>query len=112
MSEPTLFGAAVCRKPRAGIRQFRWCGLRAAAPGEADPTIAVNVSRRHLADPRVLADVAAALAASGLPPELLVLEVTETVLVCDQSQGHLLHRPVPAPEAGALLRLAESAGTV
>ena len=31
---------------------------------------------------------------------------------CDQAQGYLLHRPMPAAEAGALLRRAESAGTV
>jgi EAL domain-containing protein (putative c-di-GMP-specific phosphodiesterase class I) len=52
-----------------------------ARPGE--PTVAVNISGRHLVDSRVVADVAAALAASGLPAELLVLEVTETVLVDD-----------------------------
>ncbi|SDM84737.1 diguanylate cyclase (GGDEF) domain-containing protein [Geodermatophilus siccatus] len=50
-------------------------------PGEPEPTVAVNVSGRHLADRRILQDVADALAASGLPPRLLVLEVTETVLV-------------------------------
>ena len=52
-----------------------------ARPGE--PTVAVNISGRHLVDSRVVADVAAALTASGLPAELLVLEVTETVLVDD-----------------------------
>jgi EAL domain-containing protein (putative c-di-GMP-specific phosphodiesterase class I) len=31
---------------------------------------------------------------------------------CDQAQGYLLYRPMSAPEAGALLRRAESAGTV
>ena len=29
----------------------------------------------------------------------------------DRAQGSLLHRPMPAPEAGVLLRRAESAGT-
>jgi EAL domain-containing protein (putative c-di-GMP-specific phosphodiesterase class I) len=51
--------------------------------GEPEPTVAVNISGRHLADRRVVADVADALAASGLPAHLLVLEVTETVLVDD-----------------------------
>lgn len=50
-----------------------------------EPTIAVNVSGRHLADRRVVQDVTDALAASGLPAHLLVLEVTETVLVADPS---------------------------
>ncbi|MGY1617189.1 EAL domain-containing protein [Geodermatophilus sp. SYSU D00691] len=54
-----------------------------AADGGPEPTIAVNVSGRHLADRRVVADVRDALDASGLPAELLVLEVTETVLVDD-----------------------------
>ncbi|MGY1736316.1 putative bifunctional diguanylate cyclase/phosphodiesterase [Geodermatophilus sp. SYSU D00684] len=52
-------------------------------PGAPEPTVAVNVSGRHLTDPRVVTDVTDALAASGLPAHLLVLEVTETVLVDD-----------------------------
>jgi diguanylate cyclase (GGDEF)-like protein len=66
---------------------------RAADPvhdGGPEPTIAVNISGRHLADRRVVADVADALAAADLPAELLVLEVTETVLVDDPiAIGHL-----------------------
>jgi diguanylate cyclase (GGDEF)-like protein len=59
----------------------RW---RAETPaGCLEPTMAVNISGRHLTDPRVVQDVADALAASQLPAELLVLEVTETVLVSD-----------------------------
>jgi diguanylate cyclase (GGDEF)-like protein len=53
------------------------------APGEPEPTMAVNISGRHLTDSRVVQDVADALEASRLPAELLVLEVTETVLVSD-----------------------------
>ncbi len=182
----------------------QWRAEFPAVPGDPEPTIAVNISGRHLADRRVITDVADALAASGLPAELLVLEVTETVLVddplayehltelramgvsiaiddfgtgytsigqlrhmpvdtlkidrsfvastepahrelvvlmiraahtfgltvvaegveepaqlarlkaqsCDQAQGYLLYRPMPAQEAGALLRRVESAGTV
>ncbi|WP_155858854.1 putative bifunctional diguanylate cyclase/phosphodiesterase [Candidatus Blastococcus massiliensis] len=60
-----------------------WRAESPAAPGLREPTIAVNISGRHLADHRVITDVADALAASGLPAELLILEVTETVLVDD-----------------------------
>ncbi len=64
-------------------RLAEWRTAAPAAPGEPEPTMAVNISGRHLADPRVLTDVADALEASGLPARLLVLEVTETVLVDD-----------------------------
>ena len=46
-------------------------------------TVAVNVSERELFDPDFTAQVAGVLAATGLPPEALVLEVTETVLAAD-----------------------------
>ncbi|MBN1091203.1 EAL domain-containing protein [Blastococcus sp. TML/M2B] len=64
---------------------------RAEHPAAELLTVAVNVSGRHLSDSRVVQDVVDALAASGLPPELLVVEVTETVLVNDPAAfGHLV----------------------
>jgi diguanylate cyclase (GGDEF)-like protein/PAS domain S-box-containing protein len=45
--------------------------------------ISVNVSARQLSSPGLAQDVGAALARSGLPPERLVLEVTETELMRD-----------------------------
>jgi len=57
-------------------------GIEADGP---EPTMAVNISGRHLADRRVVQDVVDALAAADLPACLLVLEVTETVLVDDPS---------------------------
>jgi diguanylate cyclase (GGDEF)-like protein len=67
---------------REATRQLAaWRHATPAADGEPEPTIAVNISGRHLAEPRVVQEVADALALSGLPPHLLVLEVTETVLV-------------------------------
>ncbi len=52
-------------------------------PGAADLSMAVNVSPSQLGSPGLLADVRTALASSGLPPEALVLELTESVLVRD-----------------------------
>nr|WP_231134750.1 EAL domain-containing protein [Motilibacter deserti] len=46
-------------------------------------TMAVNVSGRHLGSPRILDDVADALAGSGVDPSCLVLELTETMIVDD-----------------------------
>ncbi len=49
----------------------------------ADLTMAVNVSARQLASEAFVADVAAALERSALPPASLVLEMTESVLIAD-----------------------------
>jgi len=54
-----------------------------AATGRADLSISVNLSGRQMADPALVADVGHALAASGLDPASLVLEITESVLVLD-----------------------------
>ncbi|HEX5451646.1 MAG TPA: EAL domain-containing protein, partial [Candidatus Limnocylindrales bacterium] len=49
--------------------------------GRDDLTVAVNVSARQFAEPTLLDSVRLALADSGLPPDALVLEITETVLM-------------------------------
>ena len=46
-------------------------------------TVSVNVSGRQLEDAGLLAAVERALAASGLPAPLLILEITETALIGD-----------------------------
>jgi diguanylate cyclase (GGDEF)-like protein len=51
-------------------------------PG-CDRAVSVNVSARQLQHPALAEDVAAALAESGLPPHLLTLEITESVLMED-----------------------------
>jgi diguanylate cyclase (GGDEF)-like protein len=63
----------------ACVQAARWN----AHPGAGALWVSVNVSGRHLLDGGIGEDVAAALDASGLPPELLTLEITETVLVQD-----------------------------
>jgi EAL domain-containing protein (putative c-di-GMP-specific phosphodiesterase class I) len=64
---------------REACRQaVAWC----VETGE-ELTVAVNVSPRQLADDGFLAVVEDALAAAGLPPERLCLEVTESAVVAD-----------------------------
>jgi len=45
--------------------------------------IAVNISGRHVSNPRIMQDVRDVLDASGISPEQLILEITETVLIED-----------------------------
>jgi diguanylate cyclase (GGDEF)-like protein len=52
-------------------------------PSDEPRIMSVNLSGRQLEDPNIVADVAAALADSGLPASALVLEITETVLMHD-----------------------------
>ncbi len=46
-------------------------------------SLSVNLSGRQLQDPRVVQDVLTALSFSGLSPQRLILEITETVLVTE-----------------------------
>ncbi|HZA80799.1 MAG TPA: EAL domain-containing protein [Actinomycetes bacterium] len=61
-----------CRQLRAW--QERW-------PALAPLTIAVNLSARQLQHPGIVDEVRAALAAAGLDPQSLVLEITETAIM-------------------------------
>jgi diguanylate cyclase (GGDEF)-like protein len=55
--------------------------------------MSVNVSARQLEDPALANDVSAALEESGLDPELLTLEITESVLMHDtELTQQSLHR--------------------
>jgi len=50
-------------------------------------SVSVNVSGRQLGDDDFVANVAEVLAVAGLPPERLVLEMTESVLIRDVRSG-------------------------
>lgn len=63
---------------RACGQVARW---RRDVPSAADLHVAVNVSGRQLSEPDVVDVVAEALAVSGLPPQALTVELTETSLV-------------------------------
>jgi EAL domain-containing protein (putative c-di-GMP-specific phosphodiesterase class I) len=53
----------------------------APAPGARQPQVAVNLSARQVANPGFPERLAEALGRTGLPPERLSLEITETVLM-------------------------------
>ncbi len=57
-----------------------------SAAGTPEPTVAVNVSPVQLAERTFVGDVTSALAASGLPPHRLHLEITETAAIADLAQ--------------------------
>ena len=61
----------------------RW---RRELPGAEDAYVTVNLSVHQLSDATLLESIAEALADSGLPPEALVLEVTETLLMSDTAE--------------------------
>lgn len=51
------------------------------APGQPAPPVSVNVAVRQCRDPRLMGHVMAALAESGLAPQRLRLEITESALL-------------------------------
>jgi EAL domain-containing protein (putative c-di-GMP-specific phosphodiesterase class I) len=58
---------------------------RRELPGAEDAYVTVNLSAHQLSDTELLDTIASALADSGLPPEALVMEVTESMLMSDTS---------------------------
>lgn len=71
-----------CRQAAAWLAEF--------GPGALRET-GLNVSARQLHDPDFVADVAAALAETGLPCERLVLEVTESAVLRGQQVSRALY---------------------
>jgi diguanylate cyclase (GGDEF)-like protein/PAS domain S-box-containing protein len=72
-----------CRQLAAWRRQY---------PDRPDFSISVNVSSRQLEHDHFVNDVGAVLAASGIPPRLLVLEITESFFIRDfQAAVRRLH---------------------
>ncbi|MFC5302158.1 putative bifunctional diguanylate cyclase/phosphodiesterase [Azospira restricta] len=67
-----------CRQARAWQQRFA---------GRPPLSVSVNLSARQLAHPELLDDIAAALAASGLPPTLLKLEITESAMMGNEGRA-------------------------
>ena len=74
----SAMGRSVLRRACVDLARFR-----AVADETAELTVAVNLSVHQLTDPGLVEDVAAALEETGLSPEALVLEVTESALSDD-----------------------------
>ncbi|WP_213450158.1 putative bifunctional diguanylate cyclase/phosphodiesterase [Rhizomonospora bruguierae] len=72
--------AQACRQAVAWYREH----------GERSPTMNVNVSARQLRDPEFIRDVDAVLRETGLPPRLLTIEVTESLVVADAASFRTL----------------------
>jgi diguanylate cyclase len=51
--------------------------------GNGAPSMSVNISGRQLQQPELVRDILQVLAETGLPPEKLILEITETVMISD-----------------------------
>jgi diguanylate cyclase (GGDEF)-like protein/PAS domain S-box-containing protein len=64
----------------------RWRGQRGAPD---DVSISVNLSGRQLGDPDLVEDLERVIAAAGLPPTSVVLEITESLLMDDVEFSHL-----------------------
>lgn len=72
-----------CRQAKAWQERF---------PKQGPLAVSVNLSAKQLQHSKLLADVAAALSDSGLPAELLKLEITESVVMENAEQAiTLLH---------------------
>jgi len=66
---------------RQACKQARDWQLR--FPEREAPTVSVNLSARQLLHPEILTDITNALEESGLPPQLLKLEITESAMMED-----------------------------
>jgi diguanylate cyclase (GGDEF)-like protein len=64
-------------------RDARAWGDQAAQAGIVAPGVAVNLSARQINEPELVRRVSAALDSSGLAPDLLTLEITESVVMTD-----------------------------
>lgn len=74
-------GRWVLHEALAQLRLWR----EEAAPGKSPPNLAINLSGRQLASPKLVDDVAGAIARYGVNPSDVTLELTETVLVAESA---------------------------
>jgi diguanylate cyclase (GGDEF)-like protein len=70
--------------------------VRAWSDAGRRTTVSVNLSARNLLDPGLAAQVADLLAAHGVDPELLALEVTETAIMIEPARAQRVLRELAA----------------
>jgi EAL domain-containing protein (putative c-di-GMP-specific phosphodiesterase class I) len=66
------------------------CGVLAAWPGDAPPRFAINISPRQFSMAGFVDDVQEVLRTSGVDPQHLELEVTESALLVDDAVAQVL----------------------
>ena len=76
---------------------------REAAHWPATVKVAVNVSGEQLLDPGFIASVVSALSSSGLPPQRLEIEVTESIFVRDSATARAALEQIMALGCGVAL---------
>lgn len=83
-------------------RQAKWWTDR--YPEKAPRSLGVNIAASQLAEPDIVSQVAAILAETQLPPQMLILEITESMLADDPS-GVIRDRLVGLKELGVRLAI-------
>jgi EAL domain-containing protein (putative c-di-GMP-specific phosphodiesterase class I) len=101
---PDTFLPAVAQTP-VMTAITRWVLAEACAAPARWPgwTVSVNVTARDLAGDALVADVLGALEAAALPPDRLVLELTETALVQDMARAATVLRELRSHGIGVAL---------
>jgi EAL domain-containing protein (putative c-di-GMP-specific phosphodiesterase class I) len=101
---PDTFLPAIAQTP-VMTALTRWVLAEACAAPARWPgwTVSVNVTARDLAGDALVADVLGALEAAQLPPEQLVLELTETALVQDMTRAATVLRELRGHGIGVAL---------
>jgi diguanylate cyclase (GGDEF)-like protein len=80
---PAAEGSGLIRPLTLHVLRQALQQCRAWIDGGFDVSIAVNLSARNIQDPRCAADVFDLLAETGLPPDRLVVEMTESAVLGD-----------------------------
>ena len=91
-------GAWVLEQACRQLRDWHHCGQ-----GGPQGSVEVNLSARQIDDPRIVATIEEILARTGLPPEHLTLEITESALMKDAAAALVVLQALK--EIGVLLAI-------
>ena len=88
---------------RAGLPPAAGTGTAGARRPDRQGSVEVNLSARQIDDPQIVATVEEILSRTGLPPEHLTLEITESALMKDAAAALVVLRALK--ELGVLLAI-------